>query len=387
MATIKDQFLLNDEITFLNHGSFGACPKPIFEAYQAYQVMLEKEPIQFITKTGVKLLAESKTALANYLNCDADDLIYMTNPSFGINTIVKSLNLKEGDEILTTDQEYGATDRTWKYYCNKVGAKYVQQKINLPLVSIEKFLADFWSGLTANTKIIFLSQITSPTALIFPVQEICARAKELGLLVIIDGAHAPAHIELDLKKLNPDVYLGACHKWMLAPKGSSFLYVKKSFQTNIDPLVISWGYESDFPSHSQFQDYHQFQGTRDFSAFLTTPACLKFLEENHWSDQTKKSRAMVQQYYPILAKELNSHLICPLEDTFLGQMCSVPISTTNPLGLKAALYDEYKIEIPVVTFTKQIYLRMSLQPYNSEKDVEILIDALREIKRKTNLIG
>lgn len=387
MANIKDQFLLNDEITFLNHGSFGACPKPIFDTYQQYQLMLEKEPIQFITKTGVKLLAESKTALANYLNCDADDLIYMTNPSFGINTIVKSLDLKEGDEILTTDQEYGATDRTWKYYCNKVGAKYVQQKINLPLVSIEKFLEDFWSGLTANTKIIFLSQITSPTALIFPVQEICTRAKELGLLVIIDGAHAPAHIDVDLKKLNPDVYLGACHKWMLAPKGSSFLYVKKSFQTNIDPLVISWGYESDFPSHSQFQDYHQFHGTRDFSAFLTTPACLKFLEENHWSDHTKKSRAMIQQYYPILAKELNSHLICPLEDNFLGQMCSVPISTTNPLGLKSSLYDEYKIEIPVVTFTKQIYLRMSLEPYNSEKDVEILIDAIREIKRKTSLIG
>lgn len=143
MANIKDQFLLNDEITFLNHGSFGACPKPIFDTYQQYQLMLEKEPIQFITKTGVKLLAESKTALANYLNCDADDLIYMTNPSFGINTIVKSLDLKEGDEILTTDQEYGATDRTWKYYCNKVGAKYVQQKINLPLVSIEKFFRRF----------------------------------------------------------------------------------------------------------------------------------------------------------------------------------------------------------------------------------------------------
>jgi isopenicillin-N epimerase len=173
---------------------------------------------------------------------------------------------------------------------------------------------------------------------------------------------------------------------MLAPKGSSFLYVKKSFQTNIDPLVISWGYEADFPSHSQFQDYHQFQGTRDFSAFLTTPACLKFLEDNRWSQQTKKSRAMIQHYYPILAKELNSDLICPLEGTFLGQMCSVPISTTNPLGLKSALYDEYKIEIPVVTFTKQIYLRMSLQPYNSEKDVEILIDALREIKQKTSLI-
>ena len=192
--------------------------------------------------------------------------------------------------------------------------KICPTKINLP-GKHRKFLEDFWSGLTANTKIVFLSQITSPTALIFPVQEICTRAKELGLLVIIDGAHAPAHIDVDLKKLNPDVYLGACHKWMLGPKGSSFLYVKKISQTNIDPLVIS-GDMVRFSIPFSISRLSPISRTRDFSAFLTTPACLKFLEENHWSDQTKKSRAMVQQYYPILAKELNSHLICPLRTLF-----------------------------------------------------------------------
>jgi isopenicillin-N epimerase len=383
---LKDQFLLNPDITFLNHGSFGACPKPVFEDYQKWQLKLEQEPIQFITKTGVAYLDDSKQALAEYINCDKDDLIYTTNPSTALNTVIKSLDLKAGDEILTTDQEYGAMDRTWNYYCRKVGAKYIHQKITLPLSSKTEILREFWSGLTPNTKIVFISQITSPTALIFPVKEIIERAKELGLMTIIDGAHVPAHIPLDLKALDPDVYTGACHKWMLAPKGSSFLYVKKHLQDQIDPLIISWGYEAEFPSESRFQDYHQYQGTRDFSAFLTTPAALQFLKDNDWESRKKECRNLLQHYYPIVAEELESHVICPVTDEFLGQICSIPIQTSKPLELKDILYDKYKIEIPVVTFSGDTYLRISFQAYNGAAEIETLIDAIRLIKKETNLL-
>ncbi len=383
---LKEQFLLNPEITFLNHGSFGACPRPVFEDYQKWQLMLEQEPIRFITDTGVKYLEESKQALANFTNCDKEDVVYMTNPSTAMNTVIKSLDLKPGDEILTTDQEYGAMDRTWGYYCKKSGAKYIHQKITLPLTTKEDFLEQFWAGLTPNTKIIFISQITSPTALIFPVKEICDRAKELGLMTIIDGAHVPAHIPLDIKTLDPDVYTGACHKWLLAPKGSSFLYVKKTLQSKIDPLVISWGYQSDNPSGSIFQDYHQYQGTRDFSAFLTTPAAIQFLKDHNWEEQKKKCRKLLQHYYPIVANELDSQVICPVTDEFLGQICSIPITTNNPIKLKETLYNQYKIEIPIIAFGSDVYLRISFQAYNGSTEIETLIDAIRDIKQKTSLL-
>ena len=384
---VKDLFLLNPEITFLNHGSFGSCPKSVFEEYQKWQVKLENEPVRFTTKTGVVQLEKSKKALCDYVNCNVEDLVFVTNPSTAMNTVIKSLNLKEGDEILTTNLEYGAMDRTWKYYCKKSGAIYIQQKISLPIIDKEEFLIEFWSGLSPKTKFVFLSEITSITALIFPIKEICEKAKSLGIKTIIDGAHVPGHIPLDIQSLDPDVYTGACHKWLLLPKGCSFLYVKKDIQPSIDPLIISWGYESDNPSNSLFQDYHQFQGTRDFSAFLCVPKALEFFQENNWEEEKRKCRELLHHYYPIVANEVNSNIICPVGDDFLGQICSFPIQTRSSIELKEILYNQYKIEIPIMDSpTNSIYMRISFQAYNSSKEIEILINALRDIKQKTSLI-
>jgi isopenicillin-N epimerase len=385
---MKEHFLLNPEITYLNHGSFGACPKEVFDAYQGYQRMLESDPVQFVTKTGVELQDKSKQALANFINAPKEDLIYVTNPSTAMNIVIKSLNLEEGDEVLSTNQEYGAVDRAWNYYCGKAGAKYVRQQITLPLKSKEQFIEEFWAGLTSKTKIICLSQITSSTALIYPVKEICERAKELGLMTIIDGAHVPAHIPLDLSELKADVYTGALHKWVLAPKGSSFLYASKEVQNSFDPLIISWGYEAQFPSESQFQDYHQYQGTRDFSAFLTTPDCLSFMEKYDWMDKTAVSKKELQHFYPIISEELNSAPICTVSPEFLGQICSIPVNTPDPALLKEALFNDYKIEIPVFNYDgKNTFMRVSFQPYNNEKEIETLIDAVRSIKSKSALIS
>ena len=386
MNPIKQKFLLNPDITFLNHGSFGACPKDVFEDYQNWQRKLEADPVQFMTKTGQQTLNISRKALAHYINCNEQDIVYMPNPTTALNTVIRSLDLQEGDEILTTNQEYGALDRTWNFYCKKTGAKYVHADISLPLVSKEKFLEEFWSSLTAKTKIIFLSHITSSTALIFPAQEICDRARELGLMVIVDGAHVPGHIDLDIKKLNPDVYTGANHKWLLAPKGNTFLYVKKELQDAIDPLIVSWGYDAAFPSTSQFQDYHQYNGTRDFSAYLSTPACLKFFEENKWETEKKQCRKLLQHYSPIIAEELNSHVLAPLTDEFFGQICSIPIQTDKPFELKDYLFDQHKIEIPIMPVDEQWYIRTSYQAYNGEQEIEKLIDAIREIKQNTNFL-
>jgi isopenicillin-N epimerase len=383
---MKSQFHLDKSITFLNHGSFGASPKPIFEEYQRLQLELETEPVYFIQKKAAGYLKTARERLSKYVGCDSVDLFFTPNPTFAINTIMRSLHLEEGDEILSTNHEYGAMDRTWNFYCKKSGAKYIRQNISLPVVSKEQILEEFWSGYTSKTKIVFLNQISSCTALIFPVKEICDKARKLGLITIIDGAHVPGQMDLDITALNPDFYTGTLHKWMLAPKGSSFLYVKKSFQEMLDPLIVGWGYESLSPGESQFLDYQEYQGTKDISAFLCTPKVIDFLEENNWKTVAKECRNIVLKNYQRFCDLLNTHPICPITEEFLVQMASIPIKTSNPTVLKDLLFDKYKIEIPVMPLNGNYFFRYSINAYNSQEDLDILYKALQDILSTTDLI-
>jgi isopenicillin-N epimerase len=385
-TSLRSQFFLRNDITYLNFGAFGACPKPVFEDYQKWQLELEMEPTQFISVNGLEYLKKSREALAQYIHCNADDLVYVTNPSYAINIIAKSLQLNAGDEVLSTNLEYGALDRTWRYYCKKAGATFVRQEIELPLVSKEQFIESFFKGLTKKTKAIFISQITSSTALIFPVKEICEIAKAKGLLTIVDGAHVPGHISLDLWKLQADIYTGACHKWMCTPKGSSFLYVKKEFQQLFDPLIISWGYESAYPSDSQFLDYHQGQGTRDFSAFLTIPKAIQFMEENNWQQMAADCRNIAHKNYKRFCDLAGTSPLSPVTEEFLGQMCSVPVKTSAPEKLQRLLFEKYKIEIPVMVHGTYVFLRYSIHAFNQQTDLDRLYTALVEIGSETDLI-
>ena len=383
---MKSQFSLNQSITFLNHGSFGACPKPIFEEYQRIQSELEFDPVEFIQKKQPKYLKIARESLAGFVGCSASDLFFTPNPTYAINTIMRSIKLNEGDEILTTNHEYGAMDRTWNFYCKKSGAKYIRQNINFPIVSKEQMIEEFWKGYNSNTKVVFLNQISSATALIFPVKEICDRAKELGLITIVDGAHVPGHIDLNISELNPDYYTATLHKWMLAPKGSSFLYVKPALQNSLEPLVVSWGYESIIPGESQFLDYHEIQGTRDVSAFLTTPKVVEFLEQNNWNEKSKVCKQIVLDNYQRFCDLLNTKPIAPVTEEFLGQMASIPVRTEKPTELKELLYSKYKIQIPVMPLNGNYYIRYSINAYNSQADLDILYNALEEIIKTTDLI-
>lgn len=383
---IRNLFILRKDITFLNFGSFGACPKPIFENYQKWQYELEQEPIQFITINGLQYLKQSREALAKYLNCSADDLVFVTNPSYAVNAIAKSFDLKEGDEVLTTDLEYGACDKTWNYYCKQKGAKYVRQHITLPLTTKEKFVEEFFKGLSPKTKLIFISHITSTTGLIFPVKEICDEAKRKGIMTFVDGAHAPGHVPLNLTELKADFYTGACHKWMMTPKGCSFMYVKKEYQKQVDPLVISWGYDAMFPSHSQFLDYHQTNGTRDYSAFLTVPKAIEFMQQYNWPEISAKCKQMVRDNAQRFCDLTGSKPLCPLTDEFLGQLFSIPIKSNEPEKLQRHLFEKYKIEIPVMRHGDKVYLRYSINVFNSQNDLDILYNAMKEIMASTDLL-
>ena len=385
-TALKSEFLLDPSVTFLNFGSFGACPRPVFERYQRYQLELETEPVQFIAFKGTAYLEASRKVLGTYLNCDKDDLVYVTNPSYAVNIVAKGLNLQAGDEVLTSDLEYGACDKTWAYYCEKSGARLVRQKINLPLRSKEQFLEDVFSGVSERTRVIFLSHITSTTALVFPVAEVCALARKRGILTFIDGAHAPGQIPLDLGALDADIYTGACHKWMLAPKGCSFFYAKKEVQHYFDPLVVSWGYNSSTPSASRFIDYHQNQGTRDFSAFLCTAAAIDFMNRHNWTEVAAQCRALVRRNAARFATLLNTQLLCEAESDFLAQMLSLEIQTKTPELLQAHLYNHYKIEIPVMRHGNRCYIRFSVNAFNSQHDLDRLYQALSEIKHAKKLM-
>jgi isopenicillin-N epimerase len=378
-SSIRDQFLLRPDITFLNFGSWGACPKPVFERYQQFQLELEQEPVLFFTQTGLQHVEKARQALGEYLDADADDLVFVTNPSYAVNIIAKSFALGAGDEVLTTEWEYGACDRTWQYYCDRSGARYVKQPIRLPLQSQDDFVAQFLQGVTKRTKLIFLSHITSSTAIRFPVEKIVAEAKKLGIMTFVDGAHAPAQVPLRLRSLGADIYTGACHKWMMTPKGSSFLYVRKEHQALFDPLVISWGYKADKPSHSLFLDYHQQQGTRDFSAFCCIPAAISFMKEHNWEEVSSQCRQLVLNNAMRFCNLLGAEPLLPLDDFFVRQLLSIPIRTQEPELLKARLYEEHRIQIPIMRHGDRVFIRYSIQAFNSQEDLDRLEQALLRI--------
>ena len=277
-------FLLDPAVTFLNHGSYGASPRPVFERYQAWQLQLERQPVAFLDPNrGLSgWMREARLALAGVVGAAAEDLVGLTNATEGLNIVAQSLDLKPGDEILTTDHEYAALEKTWAYVCQKTGAKIVLVKVPLPLVAEAEFTAELLAAMTERTKVLFLSHITSATSLVFPIAAAVTEARARGIYSVIDGAHAPGHIALNLDALGADFYAGNCHKWLMAPKGSAFLHVRKGLQAMINPLVISHGWTEDAAApgafgNTRFIDMLEMQGTRDPSAWVYGGVCINHM--------------------------------------------------------------------------------------------------------------
>jgi isopenicillin-N epimerase len=374
--SLRDLYLLRPDVVFLNHGSFGACPRPVFEAYQAWQLELERQPVEFLGRRFEGLMRQARELLAVFVGADADELVYVPNVTTGLNAVIRSLPLEEGDEVLSTDHEYGALDRTWRFICRKRGARYIRQPVPLPIESAGQVVESIWSGVTPRTRVLFVSHITSPTAVILPVAELVRRAREASILTVIDGAHAPGQIPLGLKALGADFYSGNCHKWMCAPKGSAFLYARREMQHLVEPLVVSWGWESEKPGPSKFIDEQEWQGTRDIAAYLSVPAAIRFMAEQDWSRVQHECHELV-----VYARERMGELtglppITPDSPQWFAQMAALPIPHCDLDVLKRRLYDEFHIEIPTVEWNGRHFLRLSIQGYNTREEVDVLIRAL-----------
>ncbi len=376
---MKNSFMLSPDVTFLNHGSFGACPRPVFDKYQYWQKELELQPVQFMGEDIYAHLETARNRLGTYIGCEGNDLFFVPNPTTGINTVMNSLHLNQKDEILSTDHEYGALIRGWNRFSQETKTHFIQRDIPLPCSTHEEFTNHFLSGISQNTKVIFMSHITSSTALIFPVYEICKKARENGIITIIDGAHVPGHVPLTISEIDPDVYVGACHKWLCAPKGSSFLYVRKSFQEKIKPLITSWGNEGVDPSDSTFLLENQWQGTRDLSAFLSVPDAIEFQLKNNWDELIKKCRWQVRETRSRLEEYFELDHLSPNNEEWLGQMASIEINTEDEKKLKKNLLEEFSIEVPIFKWKGKTLLRYSVNVYNNQRDLDLLIYALRDL--------
>ncbi len=379
MSDLKAHFLLDPDVVFLNHGSFGATPRPVFRAYQQWQRRLEREPVQFIIHELLGELAQARQTLGRELNAAASDLVFVPNATFGVNIVARSLPLQPGDEILMSDHEYGACENIWEFIAQKTGAHIVRQPIPLPLQARETVAEVLWQGVTPRTKVIFLSQITSPTAIHLPVDLICHKARQAGIYTVVDGAHAPGQVTVDLQAIGADFYVGNCHKWMLAPKGAGFLYTRRELQEQVEPLVVSWGWGENKPytTGSRYLDNLEWWGTRDPSAYLAVPVAIRFQEEMSWGLVRERCHHLLAACVQQICDLTGLHSIYTPGCEPFAQMALAPLPPIEDVfAFQTQLYRQHRIEVPCIRWGERCWIRVSIQGYNDQADIEALLQAL-----------
>ncbi len=388
LPEIADQFLLRRDMTFLNHGSFGACPRPVFAIYQQWQRTLEAQPVEFLGRCLSERLRQARNSLAAFVGAPADDLVFVPNVTYALNIVARSITLQPGDEVLGITHEYGAIERTWRYVCHQRGATYINQPVALPVTTPEQLVEQIWHGVTSRTRVILLSHITSPTAIIMPVAEVCRRARAAGIISVIDGAHAPGQIDLNLQALGADFYAGNCHKWLCAPKGAGFLYVRPEHQAALEPLVVSWGWQPPTPLSGSFlaypegrplHAYYEWMGTDDPSAFLSVPAAIEFQHRYRWADVRRACHELLYTASQQILALTGTAPLTPDDEHWWMQMRSLPLPPCDPALVQARLWHEWRVEVPCFTWQEQPLIRISIQGYNAPTDIDRLLTGLQAV--------
>lgn len=370
---------LDPEVVFLNHGSFGACPRIVLDEQRDWRRRLEREPVLFLGRELESLLAVPRAELARLCGCDADDLALVANATAGVNTVLRSLSFAAGDELLVTDHEYNACRNALDFVAARAGARVVTVPLPLPLRSPAQVHDAVVAAATARTRLLLIDHVTSPTGLVLPVETIVPALAARGIDTLVDGAHAPGMLPLDLDRLGAAYYTGNCHKWLCTPKGSALLHVRRDRQAGIRPLSISHGANSPRTDRSRFRLEFDFTGTDDPTPFLCVPAALRFLGgllpgglpalQAHNRDLALRGRALLQT-------RLAAPPLCP--DTMIGSLASVqlPADDAAPVdgvdALQARLFARDRIEVPVMRLFAQRLLRISPQAYNAPAQYEYL---------------
>jgi isopenicillin-N epimerase len=374
-----------------NHGSFGSCPRAVLEFQQALRDRLERQPVQFLVRDLEGLLDEARTALARFVGAQAENLVFTTNATTGVNTILRSLSFARGDELLVTDHEYGACRNALEFAAARAGATVVVAPIPFPLESAEQIVQSILGRVTPRTRLALIDHVTSPTAMVLPIARLVRELAERGVDVLVDGAHAPGMVPLDLSALGAAYYTGNCHKWLCAPKTAAFLHVHPNRQELIHPLSISHGFNSRRTDRSRFLLEFGWTGTSDPTACLTVPETLRFmggLLPGGWPEIMARNRALALAAQKMLCQALQISAPCP--ETCIGSMAAVPLPDNLPGErpsaplfldpLQDALLARHGIEVPVTpwpAFPKRL-LRISAQLYNSPAQYQLLAEALKK---------
>ncbi len=383
---IRHQWLLDEDIIFLNHGSFGACPRSVLDVQRNWQDRLEAEPVRFMTRELPAHLDAARTELATFVGARANDLVFVQNATDGANAVLRSLlpSFEPGGELLTTSHAYRAIRQTMRYVAGLCGARVVDASVPFPIADPEEVMKAIASAITPKTALAVIDHITSPTGVIFPVKDIIALFKARGIPVLIDGAHTPGQIELNLDTLGADYYIGNCHKWLFAPKGAAFLWVDKKHQAKLHPTVISHflgeGFQSEFG----------WTGTQDPSAFLSVPAGIEF----HRTLSAAGSRAYTRKMLLDARDKITAILGVPLSapEEMLAQLCAFPLpydpeaTDERVQHLHDILFDEYRIEVPAMNANGKLYVRISCTAYNDESDFDALAAALVDLRNASKII-
>ena len=373
---MREHFLLEPDMAYLNHGSFGASPKEVLAVQADLRLRLESQPVRFMSRELPQRLADAGATLAGFLGAEPDDLAFVENATAGCNAVLRSLRLNPGDEVLVTDHNYPAVRNILRHVCAESGALLIEAKLPLPVASPQEVVEAVRAKLTDCTRLVVVDLITSPTATIMPVAEIARAAKNLGARVLVDAAHAPGHIDFDVTASGADWVTGNAHKWLFAPKGAAFLWADPKAQDGLHPTVISHGYGKGF------QAEFAWTGTRDPSAWLAVPAAIDFYRRIGDRAVRGHNHDLARRAAELLTDRLGTFAVSP--PAMRGAMASIALPTSLPSdhdtarALNLRLWERHRIEVPIFAFADRLWVRISAQVYNELSEYERLAEALRK---------
>ena len=394
-SPLAAHWTLDPRVTFLNHGAFGACPREVLALQSELRARMERDPIDFLTRAAEPLLDEARARLGAFLHADPDDLAFVDNATTGVNTVLRSLALRPGDELLTTDHAYNACANALRAVAEAAGARVVVAAVPFPLRGPEEISAAVLGALTPRTRLVLLDHVTSATGVLFPLETLVPALQAKGVDVLVDGAHAPGMVPVDMGGLGAAYYTGNCHKWLCAPKGAAFLHVRKDRKTGLRPLVISHGANSPRTDRSRFRLEFDWAGTRDPTPFLCVGKAIDLvggLVPGGWEEVRSRNGALARRARTLLAEALGVAPPCP--ESMLGSLAAVelpagreppPAALPDRDPLHLLLFERHRIEVPVYAWPgpARRWIRVSPHLHNSEAQYRFLADALREALDRT----
>jgi isopenicillin-N epimerase len=393
--TFREQWSLESGLAFLNHGSFGACPRAVVEEQARLRVEMERNPVRFLWREIERRLDTARNDLAHFVSADPGEIAFVPNATSAVNAVLRSFSFQPGDEIIVTDHGYNACNNIAAECALRSGAKVIFASVPFPTAGPEQALAAIFGVVTPRTRLVLVDHVTSPTALVLPVAEIIRELEPRGIAVFVDGAHAPGMVPLDLRALRPSFYTGNLHKWVCAPRGAGFMFARADRQQGLHPAVISHGYNTPRAGRSRFHDEFDWQGTLDMTAWLAVPMAIRFCESlmpGGWSALMLHNHNLACTARRLLCERLGVEAPCP--EAMLGSMATIPLpdalqekSSGEPRAmiarmdaLQCALLDRHHIEIPVVRWgvPPRRWIRISTHAYNSPVEYTHLADALSD---------